>query len=69
MATPVNLLDCEREPSDEQLEQLMRTVAAEARAKAAVANRALKDTLAREMALVRERHGLSGPRTVAAITP
>ena len=65
MNAKVNLLDCSREPSDEQLENLMQSVAAEARAKATVANNALMSTLHRQVAEVRSRYRLSSPRAVA----
>ncbi|MCW5222239.1 hypothetical protein D5041_01105 [Verminephrobacter aporrectodeae subsp. tuberculatae] len=65
MKANVNLLDCSREPSDEQLEDLMRDVAAEARAKATLANTALRNTLAAQTAEVRARYHLPVPRAVA----
>ncbi|WP_298601303.1 hypothetical protein [uncultured Zoogloea sp.] len=65
MSTKVNLLDCSREPSDEQLETLMQSVAAEARAKATVANTALMHTLHKQAAEVRSRYHLSAQRAVA----
>jgi hypothetical protein len=65
MNATVNLLDCSREPSDEQLETLMQSVAEESRAKAAVANTALMHTLYRQVAEVRLRYQLSRPRPVA----
>jgi hypothetical protein len=61
MSATVNLLDCSREPSDEQLATLMRSVAAESRAKATVANSALTHTLQRQVAEVRQRYHLSPP--------
>jgi hypothetical protein len=64
---PVDLLDCAAEPSDEQLESLMRGVAAEARAKATVANNALMTTLAAQAAEVRSRYHLSCPRAAFAL--
>ncbi|MDB5813856.1 MAG: hypothetical protein JWN23_973 [Rhodocyclales bacterium] len=52
------------EPTDEQLAQLMREVAAAARERAELANRALMATIAKETAKVRLRYGLSYfPRT------
>ncbi|MBP9712212.1 MAG: hypothetical protein KBD60_00805 [Sterolibacterium sp.] len=65
MNAKVNLLDCSREPSDEQLEILMQSVVAEARAKATVANSALMHTLHKQVAEVRSRYHLSCPRAVA----
>jgi hypothetical protein len=46
------------EPSDEQLAQLMREVAAAARERAELANRTLMATIAEETARVRARYGL-----------
>mgnify|MGYP003575401745 CR=1 FL=1 len=66
MNPKVNLLDCSREPSDAQLEGLMRSVAAEARAKASVANTSLKLTLHKQAAEVRSRYNLSSPRPLAS---
>ena len=65
MSNKVNLLDCSREPSDEQLATLMQSVAAEARAKATVANTALMHTLRSQTAEVCSRYHLYVPRAVA----
>jgi hypothetical protein len=54
-----NLLQTCCEPSDEQLAQLMREVAALARERAELANRALMATIADETAKVRMRYGLN----------
>lgn len=62
--TTVNLLDCSKEPSDAQLESLMQSVAAEARAKANVANTALMHTLHEQVAEVRRRYHLSSSRKI-----
>jgi hypothetical protein len=64
MEPDVNLLDCSREPSDEQLENLMREVAADARAKVTVANCALQNTLAAEVAEVRAHYQLYCPPVI-----
>jgi len=60
----VNLLDCSREPSDEQLESLMQSVATEARARAAVANAALMRALREQVTEVRLRYHLSCPPAI-----
>jgi hypothetical protein len=56
MATPtekmvpeVNLLDCDKEPTDTQLESLMRSVMDDVQARARKANQILRDTLAHEL--------------------
>jgi hypothetical protein len=66
MEPDVNLLDCSCEPSDEQLENVMREVAIDARAKATVANNALQNTIAAQAAEVRARYHLSCPPVTAA---
>jgi len=60
----VNLLDCEQEPSDAQLEQLMREVAADARARARVASRKFREDVAREAAAALERYAGRAPEGV-----
>lgn len=59
MNAKANLLDCSLEPTDEQLDDLMRGVAAEALAKARVANTALMQDVHRQVAEVRERYRLT----------
>ncbi|MDR3324191.1 MAG: hypothetical protein LBS89_08320 [Zoogloeaceae bacterium] len=58
----VSLLDCEQEPSDAQLEQLMRDVMVDVRARAALADKALWETLAREVAAAHQRFNLNTTR-------
>lgn len=65
MKSEVNLMDCALEPSDEQLEHLMRSVGSEARAKAVIADNALRKTLANQSAEVCVRYHLSMPRVSA----
>lgn len=55
----VNLLDCEYEPSDEQLESLMVAVASDVRARAEIANTALVVTINKAVETARERYNLS----------
>jgi hypothetical protein len=52
MQSPVNLLDCNQEPTDEQLEGLMRAVMVDVRERAVVANRALMDAVSKQIAQV-----------------
>ncbi len=54
----VNLLDVECEPTDEQLAELMRAVIEEVRVKASIANQALANTIAEEVAKAKSRYGL-----------
>ncbi|TAL65838.1 MAG: hypothetical protein EPN79_11860 [Burkholderiaceae bacterium] len=57
----IDLLDCSQEPSDEQLEELMGSVAAEANAKASVSDAALMRGLRAQAAeLIEERLGCHG---------
>lgn len=58
MGINVNLLDCTQEPSDEQLNELMRSVADEARAKANKTNKALQHTIAVQIAEALKYHQL-----------
>ncbi|MDR2001132.1 MAG: hypothetical protein LBP94_06350 [Zoogloeaceae bacterium] len=66
MKAKVDLLDCSREPSDEQLEKLMQSVATEARAKAVLANTAMMCTLRKQVAEVCSRYHLSNSRILIA---
>ncbi|MCL2020871.1 MAG: hypothetical protein FWG81_01905 [Betaproteobacteria bacterium] len=49
MDAKVNLLDCLQEPSDEQLDMLMREALLDARDRAEIANAALMDTLQKKI--------------------
>jgi hypothetical protein len=67
MTQEVNLLDCDCEPTDEQLEALMAGVVEKARARAEAGNQALRATMAQEMDEVRERYGLASQKTGRAL--
>ncbi len=54
----VNLLDCNKEPSDAALKSLMQAVLMDAKKRAKVANEALFATLAHEVSLAREKYAL-----------
>jgi hypothetical protein len=56
MVPEVNLLDCDQEPTDSQLEYLMRSVMDDVRARARKADQALWDTLAHELSDVRQKY-------------
>jgi len=64
----VNLLDPSQEPTDEQLENLMQSVALKARSRAAIADAALWDTLRRQAAEAREKFNLCPPPAPAEAT-
>lgn len=67
MVARIDLLDCSREPTDDELGELMASVVAEARVRAAVANAALACTLRRETAEARARYGLPSTRAGTAV--
>jgi hypothetical protein len=50
--TAVNLLDCDVEPSDEELQKIMEEVAAVARVQSLKAEQIIREALKREMDLV-----------------
>jgi hypothetical protein len=67
MTQKVNLLDCNCEPTDEQLGALMAGVAEKAKARAEAGNQALRATLAQEMNDVHKRYGLASQKTGRAL--
>jgi hypothetical protein len=61
----VNLLDCAQEPTDAQLEQLMREVMVGVRARAVIADKALWETLERQVAAARQRFNPDTARKIS----
>jgi len=58
----VNLLDCNVEPTDEELGLLMQSVMEDVRARAYAADRALRDALALETAKALQKYDIKPQR-------
>ena len=62
----VNLLDCDVEPTDEELGLLMKSVMEDVRARAYAADQALRDALVLETAEVLQKYNIKPQQTLAS---